>query len=89
MSKSIKLPYPYMVTMSEELSDAVERICHDNAIDRSDFILQALKLLVEYHNIPDLSIPNFNFDEQKMAQPGASSPDDDDDEQVLLAAEEE
>ena len=68
MAKRTKLPYPYMVSMPEDLSDALDRICLDNAIDRSAFILRALKLLVEYHNIPDFSIPDFNIEEQEDAR---------------------
>lgn len=65
MAKSVKLPYPYMVSMPESLADVVTKICDDNAIDRSTFILRALKLMVEYYAIPDFSIPDFNFDEQE------------------------
>lgn len=105
MAKSIKLPYPYMVSMPEELADALDRICIENAIDRSTFILRALKLLVEYHDIPDFSIPDFNFDEQEDARRRREerrrvtdeesaavylpTGRDDEDEQVLLAAEDE
>lgn len=68
MAGRTKRPYPYMVSMPDDLSDALERICRENAIDRSTFILRALKLLLEYHNIPDFSAPNFNIEEQGGAK---------------------